>query len=261
MDHRPYQLLNTSGLAAIERSLAVAWEAWAAAWLAAQPPARIRCYRASEYRVARTRPEAWLYAGPAAASVALSCSAGFTGRLGALLTGGAAEMRAGASPLHDELVRRALAELVALLCPWVAGRAAARIGAAEALPQQGWEAGSGAAVAVLEWDGELVELVLGAAQVAALLPAAADAPARRPGTRIADALAGGRLRLNVLAGEVQLELGLLQTIAIGDVIRLDTRIDQPLQVVNEDGARLCGAFLGSCEGRKSVQLVATTTKV
>jgi flagellar motor switch/type III secretory pathway protein FliN len=261
MEHRPYRLLNKTGLAAIERRLAAAWDAWTAAWLATHPPARIRCYRAAEYRVARTRPEAWLYAGPAAASVALTCSAGFAGRLGALLTGsGAAEIRGSASPLRDELVRGALAELVALLCPWAAGSAAARIGGAEALPEHGWEAGSGAAVAVLEWDRELVELVLGAAQVATLLPPAA-APARQPGTRIADALGGGRLTLKVLAGEVQLELGLLQTIAIGDVIKLDTRIDQPLQVVNEDGARLCGAFLGSCDGRKSVQLVATTTKV
>ena len=74
--------------------------------------------------------------------------------------------------------------------------------------------------------------------------------------KITDALLNEHLKLKVLAGEVQLELGLLQTIAIGDVIKLNTKINEPLQVFSDDGTRLCEAFLGSCDGRKSIQLVA-----
>lgn len=255
MDYQPYTLLGSGALAAVERRVADAAASWAREWFAAAAELSVRCVAAPGAGGDGVQTAPRLYAGADAGQwLALGHRAGLAQRLGAALTGNAAGgIQARRSPLLDELVQRALDGLVAQLCPWCAGAAPASAGGAAALPGQPWRAGSGAALAVIDLDGERIELLLGPGEVARLRGPAAAAPAR-PLAPLADALAGKPLSLSVMAGSAQVEVGLLKTIAVGDVIKLDTRIDQPLALVNEEGARLCGAFLGTSGGRKAVQL-------
>ena len=62
------------------------------------------------------------------------------------------------------------------------------------------------------------------------------------------------VHLEVWAGNASLELGVLQTLAAGDVIRLESRIDQALPITvqgRETGRR---AYLGRIAGQRAVQL-------
>lgn len=82
------------------------------------------------------------------------------------------------------------------------------------------------------------------------------APARLAERR--QALGGQRIELRVLAGSVELDVRSLRELAVGNVIALDTRIDEPMAVVVAGGAQraACVARLGSLEGRKAVAVGA-----
>ena len=189
--------------------------------------------------------------------VAVACSPTFFGQLGnALIQAGQSDgfvVGGKTSALLAELVKRALADF--LLQLGGSSATAGKIQDAEMPDAQTWEAGSGAVVADIALGDEKLMLVIDADRVASMLASVPSKSVRKAQlTKPVDALANGRLKFNVLVGEAQLELALLQTIGVGDVIRLDTRIDEPLQVVNSDGKRVCGAFLGSSDGYKSIQL-------
>lgn len=60
--------------------------------------------------------------------------------------------------------------------------------------------------------------------------------------------------LEAVAGEAELSLSELQTLAVGDVIRLDGRIERPIVVRLADTGPVCRGHLGRAKGRKAVQL-------
>jgi flagellar motor switch/type III secretory pathway protein FliN len=260
MEYRNYKLLNKTELFAIKRKLETAYEAWSSAWLTDVVPAQVGCHRAAEYQGdAALKRDVWKYVGVEPGQwIAVSFGSSFQSLLGAsLASSGQGSIPARPSALLNDLAMRAVADLVRPLCPWVAESAAEKIVEGAGLPAQVWEAGSGALVAELTWGDERMEIVFSAAHVTAMLDTGkARSQSSVPFARTTDALLKERLTLKVLAGETQLELALLQTIVVGDVIKLNTRIDEPLQVLNADGTRLCNAFLGSYEGRKSIQLIA-----
>ena len=61
--------------------------------------------------------------------------------------------------------------------------------------------------------------------------------------------------LEAVAGEAELSLNELQTLAVGDVIRLDGWIEQPIVVRLSDMRHVCSGHLGMAKGRKAVRLV------
>ena len=62
--------------------------------------------------------------------------------------------------------------------------------------------------------------------------------------------------LEVYAGESELALPELATLAIGDVIKLDRRLEDPALVKLGAGAPLCAGHLGTDGNHKAVQLAA-----
>lgn len=257
MAHRLYKLINQTELAQIGARLAAASEVWSAAWLAGAAAARVQCHRAAEWRAGPGSPaETWMARGADPAQwLALRFGTGFNSQLGRKLIPGAAA--AVPSALLDELLMLALADLLHPHCPWLAGSVPEKVAPAEGVPAQAWETGSGAVVAELAWGEARLIIVFSAAQVRSMQGGAAALPAARaPFAMTTDGLLGERVQLKVWAGAAQLELGLLQTIVVGDVIKLDTRIDEPLEVQTSDGAPVCHAFLGSFQGRKSIKLIA-----
>jgi hypothetical protein len=90
------------------------------------------------------------------------------------------------------------------------------------------------------------------ANVAApVAPRTALVPAR-------EAVAGRAVSLRTFLGEAELTLNELQTLGVGDVIRLDRKLDQPL-VVRLSDVSVCTGYLGTIGDRKAVQLAAKET--
>jgi hypothetical protein len=70
------------------------------------------------------------------------------------------------------------------------------------------------------------------------------------------ALSGRSLSFQLQAGGATLALADLLTLQPGNVIRLDTGLDQPMELVTEDGAALGRCYLGLQHGRPIIQLCA-----
>jgi hypothetical protein len=86
---------------------------------------------------------------------------------------------------------------------------------------------------------------------------AADAPRRAaaaPVEPLSGALQAQIVVLDGIAGEAELALEELTTLAVGDVIRLNRRISEPLQVCIRGGGAVCAARLGASKGRTALQL-------
>lgn len=70
------------------------------------------------------------------------------------------------------------------------------------------------------------------------------------------ALSERRLSFQLQAGGATLALADLLTLQPGNVIRLDTGLDEPMELVTEDGAALGRCYLGVQHGRPAIQLCA-----
>lgn len=63
-------------------------------------------------------------------------------------------------------------------------------------------------------------------------------------TPLAAALRDVPVRLNLLAGEVRTSVGELRSVEVGSVLRLTSRVDQPMPVCVEMGTPILSAFVG-----------------
>ena len=70
----------------------------------------------------------------------------------------------------------------------------------------------------------------------------------------AEALADRRLALRLQAGSATLSLADLLSLQPGDVVRLDTTLDQPMELVSAQGAAIGRGYLGLRQGRPVIQL-------
>lgn len=260
MGYVPYKLLNRSELTHIEVAVKAACRGWVDTWLGEDEDCEVTCHRSADCQGTLLAPEMrWLVVGTTVEQqAAIVCEPEFLARFGARLlaiesAGGAVAEVAG-SPLLADV---ALSATTSLLNAVAADDGAMAISATRSsgLSPEFLRQGSGAAIAQIDCGVTRFFVALGPQRVAGILSTMEYGVTRRAVlTKIVDALSNQRLQLHVLAGEAQLELGLLQTIVVGDVIKLDTRVDQPLRVVNGESGRVCNAYLGTQQGRKSIQL-------
>lgn len=87
-----------------------------------------------------------------------------------------------------------------------------------------------------------------------LLKTSSPAPSRDPLADVAQALQGRSVRLQVTLNGCELQLGSLQGLQAGDVLRLSSSLSRSAQVADEDGRVLFSGFLGVQAGRKVVEL-------
>jgi hypothetical protein len=111
-------------------------------------------------------------------------------------------------------------------------------------PVEVWQPGSGALMLSARLDEGTLWLLLDEAAVAHLaplrpVPFLAPLPAVAPDASLAHLVAS----VSVKAGGAHLCLAELATLAVGDVIPLERRIDAPLDVMTTGDARVCGARL------------------
>lgn len=135
-----------------------------------------------------------------------------------------------------------------------------------------WRPWSGALMVTAHWRDVDVHVLIDDRSVAAALrgttasasasattAASAPAPAppapRTPLVPLGQALAPLPVALRVELAPVEITLAALSAMRIGDVLRTPHPLSVPLHVVDDRGRTVCGAFLGSSNGRRAIELL------
>ena len=122
---------------------------------------------------------------------------------------------------------------------------------------------SGAAVVSLSFGGRLPIAILLDAACLRRMPVLDESLAaaggrfdtfRPPLVPLVHAFAGRLLPLQVELASCELDLGSLESLAIGDVVPLPHHLDAPLLVSAEPGVPVCAGFLGRKSGFKAIEL-------
>lgn len=125
---------------------------------------------------------------------------------------------------------------------------------------------------LLAWSGTVemslpfgVRMLLAAAAVRMLVAAEGIAPstgrvlASGGLHRIPEAIGDRQLRIEVQLEGCDIEMGALQELQLGDVLRLRQQLDKPAPVSVADGATIFGGFLVRCRGRKAIELACVAS--
>jgi hypothetical protein len=259
MDWRSFRLLNDRELRLTGDVVRRALSSWSADWMNAGELDEVRCVVACERPKAAMCRESdpWLGAGGADGVQAWICvTESLRATLERQLFGEQAGRGVKKSNLIPTVLEAALRSLLELL---VAASGEQKpperpVSSDAHPPAQVWERGSGAIACVARFAELTLEVVLAEAWGRKLFPTVSPARRRLPAPvdrRMC--LESCRARLTVWAGSAAIELGQLQTLATGDVVKLDLRIDTPMRVdvdARDSGRRV---FLGFAGDRKAIQ--------
>lgn len=254
MDWRTFKLLNATERAWLARGVRAAAVDWLTAWLPGTAPGPVQCLDASERassRLAR-EPLRWVGCAHRDAVLSMALDRDLEQALVRHLFGCDAR-----GALVGDVTTAALADLGQRLLGGAAGSEPAAPSARPPAPES-WRRGAGAAIVEIDVAGAVLALLASPEWVAARL-AARPRPAAAPRAEPIDprqCIGHADVRVQVWAGSASLELGLLHTLAVGDVIRLDSTIEQALRITVQGRDSERRAFLGQLEGRRAVQLTA-----
>ena len=241
---------NAQQLSALGRGIGAALSAWGADWgLGAAWLAAVEC-KAATAAGNEAAPWCWM-AGSGDAAVWRWWTSREPEQLASALFGGSVQLTPMVAEIGQACWDDAVRRLRSLLL--------AQEGDAPADPS-GWtlSSWSGAVIVGLPWGARLL---LGPAlvrRVLAALPAeprpAVSPPSRPPLSALDRALADTPVQLQVQLDGCDLDVGTLQDLQIGDVLRLRHGIDAPAAVACTDGVPLFHGFLARSRGRKAVEL-------
>jgi hypothetical protein len=117
---------------------------------------------------------------------------------------------------------------------------------------------SGAVVVTLPWCGHELRVLLGSDAAARLFapskPSVTPAPAP-PLVPVWHAIATATSSLRAELAPVELTLGAIKGLRVGDVIELAHPLDRPLAAKTSSGEVLCEAFLGRAGERRAIELL------
>lgn len=245
---RPLDLLGSSALSRLRGAAAEALEEWRLAWGIERLAPRIECTRAWE--LAKGAPlfdEGWEgWEGSGAEAPWLAASPALVPSVEQMLFGGSGALAA-------EVARRAADDLAGRLLRRFGASAPRRASTTPAPPASILRFGSGTA---------LLELQLAEARLGILVQGPRLAAAPRVSTALGEvhsAMQGVPVTLGAELAELDLELGMLQSLEAGDVIRLPLPIDQPLRVTSPDGRTVCYGDLGQVAGFRALALRKTAS--
>jgi len=265
MEIRPYKLIATSELALITKRLSALWMDWCGHWLPGVKPESPLCLPADDPRNDCNRiGQQWRrFALAQAGGLSIALDDMLPTRLAALAWGGCVpkvEASAGGpSRLLTDLMYSMLDDLAVRLFKSagepITSPAQLEHNSSEPQPRL-WQRGSGAVCSVVMIGGMPLHTLLEEPIVSALtreLPVPESA--REPLVPRRVSVGAQRVRLELWAGETQVELGLLQSLAPGDVILLDLEISEPLRLTINGQQTGHPAYLGRSGERKAVQLL------
>lgn len=254
---RPLRLIGANLLGVLDSAAAAAVSGWGADWgVAVAACACAPVARADSERLWR---QGWRVG---AAAVWVDWSAELAGEIERALfaPGGMHADGAGAAAVLAPAVAAdavdALLDCLATLALGSDARIACLPGEQ---PEQAGAPMSGALVLSVRFGTRELACLLNDAAVQAWATRAGVYPAPLPALAALDlreAAGALTLALPVKLGGVDVNLASLMTVAVGDVIRLDMSLDQPLQVHSPDGRPLFSAHLGRSGSQVAVELIA-----
>jgi hypothetical protein len=257
MKASPFMLVGTSVLASIEAAILPVLRAWAGEWGIAVDAVTAKAQRAFEHGAPGERL-AWSCFAAHDRHAYLGWHPAATEGLCALLfppdlaPGRHDAAMAQLAPAAAREAGEALASALANAAPGGAGRApASRTAPDGAL----YARGAGAVVLSIAVGGARASLLLNGPCVHALA-APAGTPALPPLTRVDlhDVLSGTGVALDLTVGTARVGLNNLMSLAVGDVIRLDTSVEQPVAMRLASGAIVLNGYMGKSDGRLAVEL-------
>lgn len=264
MEIRPYKLICGSELALISQRLREVWSAWCAHWLPGLNPESVTCVPADAdpNRLGRSWQQWRRFSLAQSGKLSIAIDDMLPTRLAALAFGNCVPQfgpsGTGPSRLVVDLMNAMLGELAVRVFQ-ASGQS---VVSAEELVQDAsepephaWKRGSGAACVALTVGGKPLHALLDEAMVRAIVRELRPPirPQEAPSPRHA-CLGAQPVRLELWAGETQIELGVLQSLVPGDVILLDVRISEPLRVAIDGKPTGRYAYLGRSGERKALQL-------
>ncbi|MDM5179184.1 FliM/FliN family flagellar motor C-terminal domain-containing protein [Massilia sp. DJPM01] len=255
MQVSPYSLLGASTLAALEQRCNAMLDAWAGAWGVERSACALDCARA--WDTTALRPGQWQrHYAQAEQAVWIGWPDQLARALQARMF--APDQRhAPDAPGGASLAAQSAAEACAALADALAAAAAPGVRApadsgTAAPPARLFRSASGAVMVALRIAEQSMLCVLNHACLDLPAPQKLALPAR---TDLRGVLGYMPVTLSVSLGQVEVDVSQLLTLAVGDVIRLDSHVDQPVTVTGPDGQALFGAHLGSADGTIVVEAV------
>ena len=253
---RTYRLLGDSALAAAKAAVLAGIERWEHAWGAKLPTAGLQLKPASALAETRSEWQQWQDAN--GNRIWLAAPEGLARVCERLLFGERQQAQLLDRHLDSPIAQGAAADAAQALL-----QALAEAGQGSDMVCTGRMAPTdelfrhGAGVVALEWS-----LVPGK-PLLVLYPKLVAAPIKgepaQPVARLMPALASQPLRLTVELGQVELTLGQLESLHVGDVIRLDKHLDDTLLVQGLDGSAVCLAHAGRHDTHRAIEVQKLNT--
>jgi hypothetical protein len=244
MNVRPFRFVTATELSSQRAAADTVIGQWAAHWIAAGTSVSIDCRVMDSPPTDQDTACAWLCCKTSDADIWIDTAA--VSAIGSSLLGSGADAAVGAliarSAAHDLLVRLA-ADTAAQVCD-------------EPVPRHLWQAGRGVVSMTVIIDGKTqsrpVTLLVEKHMTTHI---AKSASARRVAPQPVKAvIQNQKVELEVSLGRVEVELGVLRSLAVGDVLSLDRALDAgtDIRVCGERVA--CVGFLGNRDGQRCVAL-------
>lgn len=258
MSVRPFVLVGAKALARIRGAIAQVAAKWSADWIPGMVIPSVSCRAVADLAPEEDlSAQAWSRLGQAEAQP-LWVAGAAPKVLRGWLFGTANGSDGGSDPavLAEECAVRALDDFLQRLVEVMNLPAAPEgpKGGQEALSEL-TRAGSGAVLVNVAIGAADLGLLLSGACVAGFLKAESEQtlPMGRL-SPVSEGLAAQEVGLKVWLGKVEVTLGMLREISVGDVIRLPTPIDDAMDVSTDDGAVLFKSYLGVKDGHLAIEL-------
>jgi hypothetical protein len=261
MQFRSFKLINASEIEAVTTRLDAAWRDWCVRWWPEVSPEPVVCERADAIASAMDRISAqWRrFVCAPALELHIAMDPTLPTRLASLAFSGCVP-QFGASEIEpsrllDGLMNTMLRDLAVRV--FEAAASGEGLTSDESSPQpHAWARGSGSLSVRFAAGGKSLDMLLSEALLRALTRDL------RPLVRLPEpinprrtCLNDERVRVELWAGETEIELGVLQGLCLGDVILLDVPINEPLQVAVEGRPTGRYACLGRQGSRRAMQLM------
>lgn len=264
MDVRPYALVSDSAISDIERKLDDALAAWCIDWGVEKEALSLECKRAWECTNLPSNAQWRQYEhSSGAGSIWLCGLCGQTKAVDALqakmfpsdslYSGNRAHPQAS---LVAEASLSAMNALIGKIIGALGGVQTAANGEASRPGESLGKPASGAITAVIRIGNAALTVILDDACLRQNVPAhTVSASDALRATKRGSLLGNVQITLQVELGKAQVEAGSLLMLSPGDVIRLDSAVDQPLPIFNSEGQAMFAGYLGA-SGKSMVIEVA-----
>jgi flagellar motor switch/type III secretory pathway protein FliN len=262
MSVRPYKLINHSEQAILAAGLNTGVRRWAARYVGCEiPDTCCSLVAADDSRGSAAGVCEWIVGASSVPLIGIGLAQDWPGTLADLLLAGrVSALDSPGSGLVRELATELLQEcgqtVLELLLPRQALGAVSWSLAAQDRPT----AGDARTLACCQLGAETAapfDFWLELAPDTVLTCLAASAPSRARGPvlePLSKAIQTQSVVLEAIAGEADLAVEELRTLAAGDVLKLNRRITEPLELRIQGGGVVCAARLGAARGRTALQL-------